>query len=111
MIKEETTEVIYCDYCGNKADLPTQCECCKKHACWNCRKKRMNRYAHGVHIGGSGDLDICRECDIKLTERHDSKLAAYQQVQRLGFELEAWSKDFEARRKEAEAAVASFAKA
>lgn len=97
-------EVEFCDYCNREAGWVYACGNCSKGACYECKSRVGVEYSRGIYGGGTGDGFYCSPCDIALSESgHDQKHNAYRVVRSLRDEYEGWSKNFEKRRKKAEA--------
>lgn len=101
----ETIEVTKCDFCGESSW--DSCLGCGKDICYDCygeKRDKAVRYFHGCHVQGSGDGIYCKECDQKMAD--DPLHAAYVQIKNLRDESERFYKDWDKRRKAAEAECA-----
>lgn len=105
MKKSVQCNKVLCDECG-KETYGAVCLLCGKDWCYDCEKLHVVEYTHAVYFHGSGDGHYCKGCDSKLLLSGKDKLHnAYRGIERLKLELEAWSKDFERRKTEAENAL------
>ena len=105
MKKLVTREVDCCDRCESESFL-THCKECNTAHCYDCRKEFGVGYQQGLYVQGSDDGYYCRTCDNELTKSGADELhAAYLGIKRLRLELDAWSCDFERRKKKAEESV------
>jgi hypothetical protein len=106
MKKTVTVEKVLCDAC-EKEEASTYHPClkCGKVYCYDCANTHAIDYAHGVHVGGSGDGRYCLPCDTELRKAGDSLHRAYLTVRALRDEERAWYASFSERSKHAEAEV------
>jgi len=105
MKKQEMTEITYCDGCGKKQHFSSYpCLGCGVEFCIDCMKGRMVTYPPGVYHSGS-DGYFCNKCDANPPQHLIVLLVAFRNILELRGISEAWNKEFEARRRVAEAAL------
>lgn len=106
MRQSVVADKIVCDFCESaEAYSWNACLGCKKDCCRKCMETGGTYFCHGVYVRGSGDGFYCSPCITRLSGIADPLLGAYMKIERLRLEAEAFGKDFEARKKAAEADV------
>jgi hypothetical protein len=104
MKKQVTVEQNFCDVCGAPTNGYNNCIACGRNYCFDCATKYLILYQHGVHFGGSGDSNYCRDCDSKLSSTGTNALwLAYKTIQNLRLEEKSIYDNFETRANKAEA--------
>src|SRR5262252_7482591 len=106
MKKPMTRETTCCDVCGDVIEIcGTKCDNCGKDFCYECEKKHIVSYAHGIHVGGSGDAHWCVPCDHQLHLDADLRHLAFETIKKLRAEGAAWHRDYHERCRAAEERV------
>jgi len=108
MKTQRTTTLHVCDYCdGEPKQASFLCHECGKAACYD-HKEHIHEYRHSVNCMGSGDMEICADCDQKLTAQGDETLRKFKAIEALREESRAFYEAWQLRAKAAEEAVKGY---
>ena len=108
MKKTVKKEVSICDECGKQGCLH-ECMICGKDYCYECFKVIGIKFSHSVRCSGSGDGEYCAECVEKNSS--DELIIAYQAIQSLRDECDAYYLQFDKRADAAKERVSLLFKA
>ena len=103
MLKTKNIETRVCDFCSTDDMVYDECIGCKKHVCYECKKTNGVDYKHATWASGSGDGFFCNACLAKPNPKYDRLLKAYQTIERLRNENDAFYKLWKEKAEEAEA--------
>ena len=95
---KKTVEI--CDVC-KKLESWYKCNICGKAFCYDC-KGGLVEYSQGVYFSGK-DGRYCKECDAKMQKNPTPVWTAYRVIFHLRAENDSFYKQFDEKRKQAEA--------